>query len=239
MYRLPSFPECWANQLDMRALSAALATIQERLNQVALETEVAPPAHQVFQAFARTDPDTVRCVLVGQDPYHGQGQAMGLSFSVPPGQAIPPSLKNLFHERTSDLGLIAGASGDLTAWADAGVLLLNRVLTVRLGMAGSHRSLGWEALTDAVIETLSARQAHCVFVLWGKDAQALRPLIRDHHTCLSGVHPSPLSAYRGFFGSRPFSRVNAALIAHGQEPLSWTLPGDHGLNSEGHTPQLF
>lgn len=239
MYRLPSFPECWANQLDMRALSPVLATIQQRLTQESMLAEIAPPANHVFQALERTHPETVRCVLVGQDPYHGEGQAMGLSFSVASGRMIPPSLKNLFRERASDIGLGANASGDLTAWADAGVLLLNRVLTVRMGAAGSHRSLGWEVLTDAIISVLSARQTHCVFVLWGRDAQALRPLIRAHHTCLTGVHPSPLSAYRGFFGSRPFSRVNAALLAHGQEPLSWALPGDHGSHCEGHTPQLF
>lgn len=155
------------------------------------------------------------------------------------GTPIPPSLRNLLAERAQDLGIAPHRAGDLTPWAREGVLLLNRVLTVTKGQAGSHRGWGWEVLTGDIIALLSASLPHAVFVLWGREAHALHPLIAARHTCLASAHPSPLSAHRGFFGSRPFSRINAALTAHGQLPISWALPGDDGENWEGHTPQLW
>lgn len=239
MYRLPAFPDCWSNQLDLSLVMPLLTEVGARLQAASFTETIVPNASDVFRALVETPPEQVRCVIVGQDPYHGEGQAMGLSFSVPVGCPKPPSLRNLLRERDADLGLVSGPNGDLTPWARSGVLLLNRVLTVQSGNAGSHRGLGWEPLTDAIIRAVSASQAHCVFVLWGRDAQSLAPCIDQRHTVLSGVHPSPLSAHRGFFGSRPFSRVNDALIARGQSPISWALPGDHRFDGEGDTAQLF
>lgn len=239
MYRLPAFPDCWSNQLDLSVIQPLLMDIDARLQAESLKTTILPNACDVFRALSETPPERVRCVIVGQDPYHGAGQAMGLSFSVPVGCSKPPSLRNVLRERDADLGLVAGGSGDLSAWARCGVLLLNRVLTVRSDVAGSHRGLGWECLTEAIIRAVSRLHAHCVFVLWGRDAQSLVPCIDGRHTILCDAHPSPLSAHRGFLGSRPFSRINEALVAHGQRPISWALPGDHRFDGEGHTPQLF
>lgn len=176
------------------------------------ETTVYPPENEVFTAFALTPPEAVRAVLLGQDPYHEPGQAEGLAFSVPEGTAPPPSLKNILTEYTADLGRPRPKTGSLRAWARGGVLLLNSILTVDAGAAGSHRKFGWERFTDAVIAAISARKNDVVFLLWGSYAQKKIPLIDTaKHTTLCGVHPSPLSAYRGFAGSRPFSRTEAAL----------------------------
>ncbi|HZI44939.1 MAG TPA: uracil-DNA glycosylase, partial [Ilumatobacter sp.] len=186
---------------------------------------VYPSQPHVFSALSLTPPEHVRVVILGQDPYHGAGQAHGLAFSVQPGVKPPPSLGNIFKELRADLG-IAGPPGvgDLSAWARQGVLLLNAVLTVREAEPLSHRGKGWEAFTDAVLQTVSAAPEPVAFVLWGGHAQKKLPLIDStRHTVIQSAHPSPLSAHNGFFGSRPFSRANAALVAHGQQPIDWAL----------------
>ncbi|PIE74237.1 MAG: uracil-DNA glycosylase [Deltaproteobacteria bacterium] len=181
-----------------------------------------PPVEQVFNAFKHTEFADVKVVILGQDPYHGAGQANGLAFSVNRDVAIPPSLKNIYKEIASDIGAMPPKHGDLTHWADQGVLLLNTVLTVEASRANSHRNQGWEVFTDAVITSLNQTEQHIVFLLWGAPAQKKALLVdATKHTILKAPHPSPLSAYRGFFGCRHFSRANEALIAHGQTPIIW------------------
>lgn len=184
-----------------------------------------PPMAQVFRAFEHTPFDDVRVVIMGQDPYHGPGQAMGLSFSVPRGIAQPPSLRNMLTELESDLGIPRPEHGDLTAWADRGVLLLNTSLTVRAHEAASHAGRGWERITDAAIRALAERRDGIVFLLWGRHAQAKRTMIdARRHLVLTAPHPSPLSASKGFFGCRHFSQANAYLQARGDAPIDWSLP---------------
>lgn len=186
---------------------------------------VYPPNRQLFAAFDHTPFDAVRCVIVGQDPYHGPGQAMGLSFSVPRGVPVPPSLRNVFRELRDDLGIEPPAHGDLTAWADRGVLLLNASLTVRAHEAGSHAAAGWQRFTDAAIDALATRREGIAFLLWGRHARAKGAGIdRGRHLVLEAAHPSPLSASNGFFGCRHFSRVNAYRRERGEPPVDWTLP---------------
>jgi uracil-DNA glycosylase len=181
-----------------------------------------PAGGHVLRAFSRPLAD-VRVLIAGQDPYPTPGHAVGLSFSVAPGvRPLPKSLVNIFREYVEDLGLPPPTSGDLSPWADAGVLLLNRVLSVAPGQPGSHRNRGWEAVTDQAIRALVARDAPLVAILWGRDARALRPLLGDT-PCIESAHPSPLSAASGFFGSRPFSRANELLVAQGAEPVDWRL----------------
>lgn len=183
-----------------------------------------PPGPLIFNAFNHTPFDKVRVVIIGQDPYHGPGQAHGLSFSVPPGVALPPSLINIFKEIQADLGVRMSGSGNLTAWAEQGVLLLNATLTVQLANAGSHQNRGWEKFTDAAIAALNAQREDLVFVLWGGYAQKKGAMIDPNkHLILKSVHPSPLSAHRGFFGTRPFSKINEYLISRGQTPINWQL----------------
>lgn len=183
-----------------------------------------PPAALVFNALALTPFEDVRVVILGQDPYHGQGQAMGLCFSVPPGVPQPPSLQNIFKELTSDLGVAPPSSGDLTAWARRGVLLLNAVLTVAPRSPGSHAGKGWERFTDRVVAELSSRREGIVFLLWGKYAQQKGGVVdRSRHHVLSAAHPSPYSAAGGFFGCRHFSRANELLLGDGREPVDWRL----------------
>ncbi len=180
-----------------------------------------PAGPDIFRAFALTPVPQVRVVILGQDPYHGPGQAHGLAFSVPEGVALPPSLQNIFAELRNDVGA-APRSGDLSAWARQGVLLLNATLTVEAHQAASHQQRGWERFTDVVIQRIAAQRAPLVFVLWGSSAQRKAALIdATAHTVLRAPHPSPLSAHRGFFGSRPFSQINAALQANGQPPINW------------------
>lgn len=180
-----------------------------------------------FRALELTPLARVRAVILGQDPYHGPGQAMGLAFSVPDGTKLPPSLKNIYRELESDCGIAPARSGDLTAWARQGVLLLNTALSVEAGKAGSHAKRGWEAITDACIAAVAERGCPTVFILWGSHAQAKAKRIaalRDGpHLLIESPHPSPLSAYRGFFGSRPFSRTNAFLIENGRRPIDWSV----------------
>jgi uracil-DNA glycosylase len=183
-----------------------------------------PPDDQVFAALSYFSPTDVSVVILGQDPYHEHGQAHGLSFSVPAGVTIPPSLRNIFIERENDIGLQLPMHGTLTPWAQQGVLLLNTSLTVREGNAGSHAKRGWEAITDQIIRTVNDNTERCVFILWGAHAQAKKKLItQSHHAILEAPHPSPLSAYRGFFGSAPFSRTNALLQEAGRAPIDWSL----------------
>ena len=194
---------------------------------VAGEREQHPvyPAHDdVFAALHLTPYADVKVVILGQDPYHGPGQAHGLAFSVRPGVPPPPSLVNVFTELEADVGVPRPKGGNLEPWARRGVLLLNASLTVRGGAAGSHAGRGWETFTDEVIKAVAAKDERVVFVLWGAHARRKRPLVASQpHVVIESAHPSPLSARNGFFGSRPFSRANAALLAAGREPVDWSL----------------
>ncbi len=183
-----------------------------------------PPGHQIFNAFNSTPFDRVKCVIVGQDPYHGRGQANGLCFSVNRGIPLPPSLVNIFKELHTDLGYQIPDHGDLSCWASQGVLLLNASLTVEASRPNSHSSIGWEKFTDAVIRKISSARRHVVFLLWGKFAQSKITLIDSScHCILTAAHPSPYSAASGFFGCRHFSRANAYLRAHGIEEINWEV----------------
>jgi len=183
-----------------------------------------PPGQQIFHALDATPFDKVKVVILGQDPYHGEGQAHGLCFSVQDGVKPPPSLVNIYKEMETDLGLTPPGHGNLNSWADQGVLLLNAVLTVEAHQAGSHQGRGWENFTDRVIRELETRRENLVFILWGGYARKKGNFIRkDRHLVIEGPHPSPLSSYRGFFGSRPFSKTNAYLEETGQESIDWKL----------------
>ena len=184
-----------------------------------------PPGPEIFAAFAHTPFEAVRVVILGQDPYHGAGQAHGLCFSVRPGVRVPPSLENIFREISRDLGLPRPDHGCLTPWAERGVLLLNSVLTVEDGRAGAHQGKGWEGFTDAAIDALNREREGLVFLLWGAHAQRKGQLIDNaRHCVLSSVHPSPLSAHRGFIGCGHFSAANRYLQQHGHAPIDWSLP---------------
>jgi uracil-DNA glycosylase len=186
-----------------------------------------PRGTEYFAALNACPFDRVKVVILGQDPYHGPGQAHGLSFSVRPGVQIPPSLTNIFKEIQSDLGLEPPTHGYLQHWAEQGVLLLNSTLTVEARRAGSHQKKGWENFTDAVIRHLNRERDHLAFVLWGSYAQKKASFVdQTRHLVLKSVHPSPLSAHRGFFGSKHFSKINAYLTEHGQTPIDWSLPID-------------
>lgn len=183
-----------------------------------------PPGPLIFNALDRTPFDQVKVVVLGQDPYHGPGQAHGLSFSVPRGIPAPPSLANIFKELHADLGLPIPGHGNLEAWARQGVLLLNATLTVRAHQAASHQGKGWERFTDAIVRALNDRREGLVFVLWGRSAKQKGTLLdRSRHHVLAAAHPSPLSAHQGFFGCRHFSAINRLLVAQGQAPIDWTL----------------
>lgn len=185
--------------------------------------KIYPPGSQYFNAFNTTPFDKVRIVIVGQDPYHGFRQAHGLSFSVPPGVAIPPSLLNIYKELKEDLNIPIASHGCLTAWAKQGVLLLNSSLTVEAGQAGSHRGRGWEEFTDQAISVLNREKAHLVFFLWGSPAQKKGSIVDSFRHCvLKSPHPSPLSASRGFFGCKHFSKANEYLVSRGLEPIDWS-----------------
>ena len=187
------------------------------------EVRVFPEEKNVFNALELTPFESVKVVILGQDPYHGFGQAHGLSFSVQKGTPLPPSLKNIYKELQEDIGGELPTEGDLSHWAKQGVLLLNTVLTVEEGNANSHKGKGWERLTNRLIESLNELKHPVIFILWGKPAQDKEKLITNlNHVILKAPHPSPLSAYRGFFGSKPFSRVNDILIQQGQTPIRWT-----------------
>ena len=185
-------------------------------------TTVYPPGKLIFNAFNLCPYNKVKVVIIGQDPYHSPGQAHGLCFSVNDGVPFPPSLQNIFKEIHDDLGTPIPATGNLTRWAEQGVLMLNATLTVRAHQAGSHQRKGWEEFTDAAIRALAEKREHLVFILWGSYAQKKGAFIdRNKHLVLTSVHPSPLSAYNGFFGNRHFSRANEYLIQHGETPIVW------------------
>ncbi|MDR0921219.1 MAG: uracil-DNA glycosylase [Lactobacillales bacterium] len=187
------------------------------------EQTIYPIKHNVFRALQLTDFSKVKVVILGQDPYHGAGQAHGLSFSVQDGVKLPRSLVNIFTEMQNDLQIPIATNGNLTSWAEQGVLMLNTVLTVRAGQANSHAGHGWEEFTDAIIQKLSEREKGIVFVLWGRQAQRKIPMIASQHVIIASPHPSPFSAHSGFFGSKPFSRTNQALEQFGEAPIHWAL----------------
>ena len=186
---------------------------------------VYPPSGDIFNAFHLTPMEKVKVVILGQDPYHNQGQAHGLCFSVKRGTEIPPSLVNIYTELKDDLGITPPDHGCLESWAEQGVLMLNTVLTVQAHKPMSHRGVGWEEFTDAVLKKVNEIDRPIVFILWGKPAQQKKKLLnKPKHLILEAPHPSPLSAYRGFFGSKPFSKTNAFLEEHGVEPVDWRIP---------------
>ena len=214
----------WEALLAPQLKSLNFASLSSQVDQAYSTTTVYPPAEDLFAAFALTPPESVRVVILGQDPYHGPDQANGLAFSVRPGIPLPPSLRNIFQERQADLNLPFPANGDLSSWARQGVFLLNTVLTVEAGKANSHKNIGWQEFTDGVISALAKLPQPISFVLWGAQAQKKAPIIAASsypRQILTAPHPSPLSAYRGFFGSRPFSQINAFLQKHGTSAIVW------------------
>lgn len=220
-------PEDWKLALADELTSQNMDNLREFLRQeYSAGKTIYPKGSQMFNAFNLTPLSEVKVVILGQDPYHGPGQAMGLSFSVPKIIPKPPSLNNILKEMADDIGTVPSIHGDLTHWAKQGVLLLNASLTVEEGDAGSHQGKGWEQFTDAVIDVINKQTEHTVFILWGSKAKLKGKFIdTDKHLILSAVHPSPLAANRGgFFGTKPFSKANEYLIQHGKSAIDWQLP---------------
>ena len=220
-------PEDWKLALADELTSQNMDNLREFLRQeYSAGKTIYPKGSQMFNAFNLTPLSEVKVVILGQDPYHGPGQAMGLSFSVPKIIPKPPSLNNILKEMADDIGTVPSRHGDLTHWAKQGVLLLNASLTVEEGDAGSHQGKGWEQFTDAVIDVINKQTEHTVFILWGSKAKLKGKFIdTDNHLILSAVHPSPLAANRGgFFGTKPFSKANEYLIQHGKSAIDWQLP---------------
>lgn len=220
-------PEDWKLALADELTSQNMDNLREFLKQeYGSGKSIYPKASQMFNAFNLTPLSNVKVVILGQDPYHGPGQAMGLSFSVPKMIPMPPSLRNIVKEMADDIGTVPPKHGDLTHWAQQGVLLLNASLTVEEGMAGSHQGKGWEQFTDAVIDVVNKQTSNTVFILWGSKAKLKGKFIdTEKHLILSAVHPSPLAANRGgFFGSKPFSKANEYLVQHGKKAIDWQLP---------------
>jgi uracil-DNA glycosylase len=214
-------PAAWANVLADELAAPYFHELTKFVEEQREQDDVYPPPDEVFSAFHKTPYESTRVLLLGQDPYHGEGQAHGLCFSVKPGVKTPPSLVNIYKELNTDMGCEIPNHGHLTAWAAQGVLMLNTVLTVRSGEANSHRKKGWEKFTDAVIRKVNDKTSRVVFVLWGKPAQKKLSLIdEDRHVVVQSAHPSPLSARTGFFGSRPFSQINQTLE---EDPIDWCL----------------
>lgn len=215
----------WSEQLHDEVRKPYFIELWQTLKQEYEQHTVYPPFDRIFTAFQLTPYADVRVVIVGQDPYHGPNQAHGLSFSVLPGVKIPPSLQNMLKESAADVGTTMPNHGYLASWAEQGVMMLNTVLTVREGQANSHKGLGWETFTDRVIQVLNDRDKPIIFVLWGSHAQAkLKMIDSTRHYIIKGPHPSPLSAHRGFFGSKPFSEINRVLEQWGEQPINWQLP---------------
>jgi uracil-DNA glycosylase len=238
---MTTIPSPWVNLLltgGKPEILDAIAEIERILDGLSKQAVILPAADHRYRALS-IDPEKVRCVIVGQDPYHGIAEirlesgethpvleAMGLSFSVPRGVKIPPSLRNIFKELNEDIGCPVPDHGDLTAWTDQGVLLLNRMLSVEKDKPGSHSKLGWQQVTEALVSALSQQNSGIVFILWGNHAKSIRPCIADNgHTVIESSHPSPIggSCNNGFFGSRPFSRANEALASLGKETIDWRL----------------
>lgn len=221
----------WRPILEEAMQTEAYQQLRTFLKQEYREHKVYPAMEHIWNAFEQTPYEKVKAVILGQDPYHGEGQAHGLSFSVQPGIPIPPSLNNIYKELQSDLGIAPVNHGFLRAWTEEGVLMLNTVLTVRAGEANSHRGKGWEVLTDHVIKVLNERSTPIVFILWGNQAIAKETMIDEtRHAIIRSSHPSPLAAYRSFFGSQPFSKTNTVLRALEMEPINWELP--HHVSSD-------
>ena len=232
----PTLPPAWQALLKDELQKPYWCSLEQRLGAAYESGAVYPPAQQLFAAFERTPPACVRAVILGQDPYHEPGQANGLAFSVSRGVKLPPSLQNIYQELEADLGVPAARSGDLTSWAQQGVFLLNTVLSVRAHAANSHKDFGWQSFTDAVIAALAELPQPVAFVLWGAQAQKKAALVEKSpypRLVLQSPHPSPLSAYRGFFGSRPFSQINAFLVSYGFSPVDWKIPED----AQKHSPE--
>jgi len=215
-----SWKERLQDEFEKPYFSELIAFVRQEYN----TGRVFPPGKFIFNAFDKCAFEQTKVVIIGQDPYHGIGQAHGLSFSVPEGVALPPSLMNIFKEIEADVGVKMSKKGDLTPWANQGVLLLNATLTVEMANAGSHQKRGWEAFTDAAIAALNAHREGLVFVLWGSYAQKQGEMIDPKkHLILKSTHPSPLSAHRGFFGNHQFSKINEYLIKRGQTPIEWQI----------------
>ena len=232
----PTLPPAWQALLKDELQKPYWCSLEQRLGAAYESGAVYPPAQQLFAAFERTPPTCVRAVILGQDPYHEPGQANGLAFSVSRGVKLPPSLQNIYKELEADLGVPAAKSGDLRSWAQQGVFLLNTVLSVRAHAANSHKDFGWQSFTDAVIAALAELPQPVAFVLWGAQAQKKAALVEKSpypRLVLQSPHPSPLSAYRGFFGSRPFSQINAFLVSYGFSPVDWKIPED----AQKHSPE--
>lgn len=220
-----TFQNDWGELLGPEFEKPYYQSLRRKLIEEYKKGPVYPDMYDLFNAFHATSFENVKVVILGQDPYHGAGQAHGLAFSVKPGVRVPPSLQNIYKELHDDLGCAIPEHGCLDAWAEQGVLLLNTSLSVRGGQANSHQGLGWEKLTDRVIELLNARKKPVVFILWGSNARSKKRLITNpDDLIIESPHPSPLSASRGFFGSRPFSKANAFLESHGMRPINWCLP---------------
>lgn len=214
--------ESWKRHIGVEFQKPYFASLTQFVREEYRQHTCYPPGGLIFNAFNLCPFDRVKVVIIGQDPYHEPGQAHGLSFSVNEGVPFPPSLQNIFKEINSDMGKPMPQSGDLTRWARQGVLLLNATLTVRAHQAASHQRRGWEEFTDAAIKALNADRDHLVFILWGSYARGKAALIdRSRHLILESAHPSPLSAYRGFFGNHQFSRCNAYLQQNGEQPIEW------------------
>ena len=216
----------WLNHLDIEFEQPYMKALGEFLReQKRAGKRIFPAGSEFFAALDHTPLPNVKVVILGQDPYHGEGQAHGLCFSVRAGVAVPPSLQNIYREINDELGLPVPSHGDLTSWADQGVLLLNSVLSVECARAASHRGQGWETFTDKVVELINRERSGVVFLLWGSYAQKKGAIIdRDRHLVLAAPHPSPLSAHRGFFGCGHFAQANEYLLSRGEEPIDWRLP---------------
>lgn len=222
---MPMIQNDWEEKLKPEYKKSYYKKLYETVNaEYASGRQIFPPAEDIFNAFHLTPLKDVKCVIIGQDPYHNDGQAHGLCFSVKPDVEIPPSLVNIYKELEADLGCKIPNNGYLVKWAQQGVLMLNSVLTVRAHQANSHQGIGWEQFTDAVIDILNREDRPIVFLLWGKPAQnKAAKLNNPNHLILRAPHPSPLSAYRGFFGCKHFSKANAFLVEHGLEPIDWQI----------------
>ncbi len=220
----PDIEEKWKELLIKEFQSLYFLDLKKFIQEEKVKFKIYPPGRLIFSAFNLTPPDMVKVVLLGQDPYHGAGQAHGLCFSVPDGVNLPPSLKNIYKELSDDLGIVPAGHGNLEKWARQGVLLLNATLTVRANHAGSHQNRGWEKFTDAAISALSENYEGIVFLLWGRYARAKESLIdSNRHHVLKAAHPSPFSAFNGFFGCRHFSAANSLLVKQGKQPVDWAL----------------
>ncbi|HIV22913.1 MAG TPA: uracil-DNA glycosylase [Candidatus Merdiplasma excrementigallinarum] len=214
----------WLTPLKPEFSKPYYAKLYQKVKEEYNTRRIYPPADDIFNAFSLTPLEKVKAVILGQDPYHGEGQAHGLCFSVKPDVEIPPSLVNIFQELHDDLGCYIPNNGYLVKWARQGVLMLNTVLTVRAHQPNSHRGIGWEEFTDAAIRILDRQDRSMVFILWGRPAQMKKAMLHNpRHLILESPHPSPLSAFRGFFGSRPFSKTNAFLEKNGLEPIDWQI----------------